>query len=113
MPLDVLVAWSKPARLFIATEPSGATLRLDGKPLDETSPAAIEVPRDRREHTVEAAKGGFQPARQTVRYDRAVRLTVHLALEPDLSAPGPSNGRPHKPDSTSTGSRHPPTSPAR
>ena len=112
MPLDVLVAWSKPARLFIATEPSGATLRLDGKPLDETSPAAIEVPRDRQEHIVAAEKRGFQPVRQTIRYDRAVRLTVHLALEPDGSAPTPSNGRPHKADSTSTGSRHPPTSPA-
>jgi hypothetical protein len=113
MPLDVLVAWSKPARLFIATEPSGATLRLDGKPLDETSPAAIEVPRDRREHVVEANKAGFFPARQTLRYDRAVRLTVRLALEPSTTVPVPAIARPNRGDSTSRGGRHSPTSPGR
>jgi hypothetical protein len=67
IPLDVLIAWREPAGLSIATDPSGAKLRLDGVPLASTSPITVSVFRDRNDHTLEATVPGYQVARETSR----------------------------------------------
>jgi serine/threonine-protein kinase len=85
VPLDVLVTWRNPARVSIATDPSGATLRLDGATLDSTSPTAISVQRDRADHVLEAARAGYLPAHQTIRFDRSVVLSFRLELQKDAS----------------------------
>jgi hypothetical protein len=92
VPLEVLAAWRQPARVSITTDPSGASLRLDGAPVDGTSPTAVSVIRDRLDHTVEATKPGYRPARSTVRYDRSVGVAVRVRLEPEPSAAPPASG---------------------
>jgi serine/threonine protein kinase len=92
VPLEVLVVWRQPARVSLTTDPSGASLRLDGALVD-TSPTSVSVTRDRLDHTVEATKPGYRPARATVRFDRSVGITVRVHLEPEPSvAPPPGAG---------------------
>jgi hypothetical protein len=82
-PLDVVVVWRKPATLTIASEPAGATVKLDGADLVGVTPLQTTVKRDRAEHVLELSAPGHRPARQVVRYDGAVVLasTVHLEKE--------------------------------
>jgi len=82
VPLDVLVTWPKPARLAISTDPPGAKLRLDGVPLGATSPTVVQVRRDLIDHVLEATHEGFRPAQATLRYDKTVRLSAMLVLQP-------------------------------
>ena len=88
VPLDVLLVWRDPAGLSIATDPSGATLRLDGVTLPATSPTTVSVRRDLVEHVIEATLTGYRPARATVRYDKTVALSFLMPLEP-VPAPIP------------------------
>ena len=99
MPLDVLITWRQPTGLAIATDPAGASLRLDGAPLASTAPLTVTVWRDRTDHVIEATLPGYQPAREKVRYDRSASLSYLLRLQrapeppPSPSAP-PDNGAP-------------------
>jgi hypothetical protein len=87
IPLDVLISWRQPTGLSIATEPPGATLRLDGVPLAASAPATVTVWRDTNEHVIEATRPGYQVARETIRYDKSTSLSFLLRLQP---APGPT-----------------------
>jgi serine/threonine-protein kinase len=89
IPLDVLIAWRQPTGLSIATEPSGAKLRLDGAPLATSAPTTVTVWRDRRDHTLEATLDGYQVARETIHYDKAASLSyvVRLLRDPNATPP--------------------------
>jgi eukaryotic-like serine/threonine-protein kinase len=93
VPLDVLLVWRNPAGLSLATDPSGATLRLDGVTLPGASPTTVTVRRDLLEHVVEATLPGYRPARATVRYDKTVALSFVMPLEA-VPAPPPSANPP-------------------
>jgi len=102
VPLDVLLSWRSPARLAIATQPEGASLRLDGVPLGALSPTVVQVRRDLVEHLIEATHPGFKPAHATVRYDKSVMLSSRLILERDPRAvpvppPAPAHAPPPPP----------------
>jgi hypothetical protein len=86
VPLDVLATWREPARLSISSEPSGATVLLDGVPLARPAPVTLAVRRDRAEHVIDAKIPGYRPTRETVRYDRSVGLAFVLRLEKDPAA---------------------------
>jgi PEGA domain len=86
IPVDVLVAWLKPARLSIATEPDGATVRLDGVTLAAPSPTAVSVKRDLADHVIEATLPGYRPARAIARYERSLGLSFLLRLQKDPTA---------------------------
>ena len=90
MPLEVLAAWRAPVALSIATDPNGGALRLDGVPLSGAAPITVSVRRDRADHVIEAARVGFQPAREIVRYDKSVGLAFVLRLEKDPAAAAPA-----------------------
>jgi serine/threonine-protein kinase len=96
VPLDVLATWLEPARLSISSEPSGATVLLDGVPLAQPAPVTLPVRRDRAEHVIDAKAPGYLPARETVRYDRSVGLAFVVRLEKDPTAapaaPDPKDG---------------------
>jgi serine/threonine-protein kinase len=100
VPLDVLIAWGQPTGLSIATEPSGAKLRLDGVSLPASAPTSVTVWRDRGEHVVEATHPGYQVAREKIRYDKSVSLSFVLRLQPappdmaPAAAPEPAAPRP-------------------
>jgi hypothetical protein len=87
MPLDVLITWREPTGLAIKTDPTGATVRVDGVPLPSTTPATISVWRDRNPHVIEASRPGYKTARETVRYDKAAQLSFTVHLDPDPNAP--------------------------
>jgi len=89
VPLDVLATWRSPARLSITTQPTGATLKLDGVPLAGTAPMTVSVWRDRAPHVVEASIPGFETTRDNVRYDRSVALSVQMYLPKDKAATPP------------------------
>ncbi len=77
-------------QLSIATDPNGASLRLDGATLPNSSPTTVTVRRDLLEHAVEAALPGYRPARAIVRYDKTVALSFLMPLQP---APAPPKRR--------------------
>jgi len=89
-PLDVLITWGQPTGLSIATDPSGAKLRLDGVPLVSTAPITVSVTRDRADHVLEATYPGYQVARETIRYDKSATLSYVLRLQRDPNAPPPA-----------------------
>ncbi|HEX3905742.1 MAG TPA: protein kinase [Polyangia bacterium] len=98
VPLDVLLVWRNPADLTIATDPSGATLRLDGVTLPATSPTTVSVRRDLLDHVVEATRAGCYPARATVRYDKTLTLSFLMPLlaqpiPPPVMGPSPAPGQ--------------------
>jgi serine/threonine-protein kinase len=103
VPLDVVLVWRDPAGLSIATDPSGATLRLDGATLAGTSPTTVTVHRDLLEHVVEASLPGYRPARAVVRYDKTVALSFLMPLQaapappPPVAAPAPLPAPPPPP----------------
>jgi hypothetical protein len=90
IPVDVLLVWLKPAWIAIATEPEGATLRLDGVTLHATSPTAVSVKRDLADHTIEATLVGYRPARAVAHYEKSVGPSFMLRLEKDPTFVAPS-----------------------
>jgi len=96
VPLDVLLVWRNPAGLSIATDPSGASLRLDGIALPGASPTTVLIRRDLVDHVIEATLPGYHPARATVRYDKTLALSFVMPLQPappPPPPPPPSNDR--------------------
>ena len=89
VPLDVLLVWRNPADLTIATDPSGATLRLDGVTLPATSPTTVSVRRDLLDHVVEATRAGYVRARATVRFDKTLTLSFLMPLQAGPPQPWP------------------------
>jgi serine/threonine protein kinase len=83
IPLPVLASWSAPARLDVVSQPAGAAVLLDGRPLSAATPTYTEVARDRRPHLVEVRKDGFQAARRPIRFDGAEILSVTVSLQPE------------------------------
>jgi hypothetical protein len=115
MPLDVLLVWRNPARLSIATEPEGASVRLDGVALGSPSPTIVSVRRDLADHVIEATLPGYHPARAIARYERSVSLSALLRLKQDpvalVPAPSPPIGAPAGPASRPASPGPPPASP--
>lgn len=113
VPLDVLLAWRNPARLSIATEPEGASLRLNGVALAAPSPTVVSVKRDLADHIIEATLPGYHQARAIARYDRSVSLSFLLRLQKDPAAAVPSgstdSGAPSAPSSPTPPSAAPPS----
>ena len=83
VPLPVLTAWARPARLDVSTQPGGAEVYLDGRRLSALTPTYTEVRRDRRSHTIEFRKEGYQPARRPVRFDQSEQMAVTVTLQPE------------------------------
>jgi len=90
VPLDVLLVWRNPAGLSIATEPNGASLRLDGVTLPGSSPTTVLIRRDLLDHVVEATLPGYHPARAIVRYDKTLALSFLMPLQAAPSPPLPA-----------------------
>ena len=93
MPLPVLLVWNKPASVQVSSDPAGADVKLDGKPIGGPTPTKLQVKRDRNSHTLEVSKAGFAPAERTVRFDKnpgemAETLTL-TALPPPPPPPEP------------------------
>ena len=86
VPLDVLLVWRNPAGLSIATDPSGASIRLDGVTLPGLSPTTVSIRRDLLDHVIEATLPGYHPARAIVRYDKTLALSFVMPLQ---AAPAP------------------------
>jgi eukaryotic-like serine/threonine-protein kinase len=91
VPLDVLLVWRNPAGLSIATDPNGATLRLDGVTLPGSSPTTVMIRRDLLEHVIEATLPNYHPARAIVRYDKTLALSFVMPLQaaPAQAPPSP------------------------
>jgi hypothetical protein len=87
VPLDVLLVWRNPAGLSIATEPNGASLRLDGVTLSGSSPTTVLIRRDLLDHVIEATLPGYHPARAIVRYDKTLALSFLMPLQATPSPP--------------------------
>ena len=93
MPLPVLLVWNKPASVQVSSDPAGADVKLDGKPIGGPTPTKIQVKRDRNSHTLEVSKTGFAPAERTLRFDKnpgelSETLTL-TALPPPPPPPEP------------------------
>jgi hypothetical protein len=87
VPLDVLLVWRNPAGLSIATDPNGASLRLDGVTLPGSSPTTVLIRRDLLDHVIEATLPGYHPARAIVRYDKTLALSFVMPLQAAQTEP--------------------------
>jgi hypothetical protein len=87
MPLPVAFAYFRPAFVDVSSEPRGADVYVDGKKILGSTPAVVEVQRDHQDHVIEVHKEGFEPIRQSLRYDREVRLQVSVRLFPARRSP--------------------------
>jgi len=94
IPLDVLVVWLKPAELQVSSNPAGADVILDGRPVTGQTPTQVQVKRDRADHVLEVSKTGFNSARQTIRFDRTPALAASLSLEALPPPPPPPPAEP-------------------
>jgi serine/threonine-protein kinase len=83
MPLQVAAVWFQPATLLIESQPAGAEVVLDGKPLSSPTPARAQVRRDLGVHAVDVHKPGFRPVSRPVRYDSDVDLKLTVELQPE------------------------------
>jgi hypothetical protein len=83
VPLPVAAVWFQPATLLIESQPAGAEVVLDGAKLPSPTPVRLHVRRDLAVHAVDLRKPGFLPASRAIRYDRAIDLTLTVALESD------------------------------
>ena len=81
MPLPLLVVWTKPATLSIDSQPAGADVILDGRPVIGQTPTRTTVKRDHADHDVAISKAGYKNAHTTVRYDHVGDLTAAVTLE--------------------------------
>jgi len=81
MPLNVLVLWTKPAPLSVTSDPAGAEVTLDGRPVIGETPTRTSVKRDRADHVIQVSKTGYKSASKTVRFDRTPELSASLTLE--------------------------------
>ncbi|HEX2660061.1 MAG TPA: PEGA domain-containing protein, partial [Polyangia bacterium] len=79
-PLNLLPVWMKPASLQVTSDPAGADIKLDGRPVGGPTPAKVDVKRDRAAHVLEVSKEGFEPASKTIRFDEAAELSASLTL---------------------------------
>jgi eukaryotic-like serine/threonine-protein kinase len=89
-----------PGRLAIVTEPPGATLFLDGKPLSGTSPFEVPELEGGSEHLVRASKEGFldEAKSVTVRSGETGKLSIVLkARQPETATGTPGPGGSKKP----------------
>jgi tRNA A-37 threonylcarbamoyl transferase component Bud32 len=66
------------SQLLVSTEPEGATLELDGKPVELVSPAALAVTPGR--HRVTARLAGRQPVDQYAEVGAKARVSLRLTL---------------------------------
>ncbi|MCA2981316.1 MAG: PEGA domain-containing protein [Myxococcaceae bacterium] len=73
-------------QLLVLTEPPGADVEVDGKPLG-LSPASVELPAG--PHQVTAKRPGYAPVTRNVVTDTAAMLDVSLVLEAAMSPPPP------------------------
>jgi len=67
----------KLVRLTLATEPPGADITLDGKPLDGRTPLSVELDTSQN-HLVAFSLDGYSPRRVTIPSDAAKDVTVAL-----------------------------------
>jgi serine/threonine protein kinase len=89
VPLDVAAVWFTPASMFISSDPSGASVTLDGRLVPERTPTRIEIRRDRDDHILEVSREGSLTVRTTARFDRAVVLSETVILPPQPLPPAP------------------------
>jgi hypothetical protein len=87
VPLPVAAAWFHPAMLLIESQPAGADVVLDGVKLASPTPVRAQVRRDLAVHAVDLRKPGYLPVARAIRYDRAVDLTLSVALDPAPTLP--------------------------
>jgi serine/threonine-protein kinase len=119
IPLGLLAVWNRPATLAISSDPAGATVTLDGRPLPLTTPTQVEVRRDRADHVLEFTHAGTRPVRTTIRFDRTAALGAAVSLPPEPAppqppaAPAPEPALPPPPTAAEPVSPPPPAAPTR
>jgi len=99
MPLNVAILWTKPAPLSVTSEPAGADVTLDGRPVIGETPTRTTVKRDRADHVLQVSKTGYKSASKTVRFDRTPEVSASLTLEalpPPPPPPPPPKEEPAK-----------------
>ena len=98
MPLNVLILWTKPAPLSVTSEPAGADVTLDGRPVIGETPTRTSVKRDRADHVLQVSKTGYKSASKTIRLDRTPEVSASLTLEalPPPPPPPPPKEEPAK-----------------
>jgi serine/threonine protein kinase len=86
IPLEVLASWTRPATLYVASEPDGAVVKVDGVALPDPAPTKTAIKRDRFDHVIEVSAPGYRPVREIVRYDREVVLSFVLRMQKQETA---------------------------
>jgi hypothetical protein len=76
-----------PARITVQSEPSGASVTIDGRAAGE-APLSLDLPPG--SHELALTAGGYNPVRRKITVDAGVRGLVSIGLLPTSSAPAVS-----------------------
>nr|WP_216622976.1 serine/threonine-protein kinase [Corallococcus exercitus] len=80
--LGLVMGGSNTFAVELSSSPAGATIRVDGRMLRETTPTLVtQLPSD-REHVLEVLLPGMLPFSQRVHAERGTTLAVHARLTP-------------------------------
>lgn len=87
-----VVVLSRPATFSVqlGSDPPGASISLDGKPLPKVTPALLEGLSASQAHHLELRAPGMKPWQEDVRQEKGVTTQVFAQLTPERATPKPS-----------------------
>lgn len=80
-PLPILVRWGQPVAVDVTSRPAGASVFVDGRPVEGVTPLRMRLTRDLRAHTIEWRRPGYVAGEAQLRLDRDLHPTAHIALK--------------------------------
>ncbi|RKH37053.1 PEGA domain-containing protein, partial [Corallococcus sicarius] len=104
--MGLLVGSSNTFAVELSSSPAGATIRVDGRELSETTPTLIsQLPSD-VEHVLEVSLPGQVPWSQRVKAERGTTLAVHARLTPKRPPAPRANPRASTGQAATSGARY-------
>ncbi|MCY1042415.1 serine/threonine protein kinase [Corallococcus sp. bb12-1] len=96
--MGLLVGGTNSFAVELSSSPPGATIRVDGRELKETTPLLVTQLQADAEHMLEVSMPGMVPWNQRVKAERGTTLAVHARLTPKRPAAARSLARLESPD---------------
>ncbi|RKH19591.1 PEGA domain-containing protein [Corallococcus sp. CA047B] len=96
--MGLLVGGTNSFAVELSSSPAGATIRVDGRELKETTPTLVTQLQADTEHMLEVSLPGMVPWNQRVKAERGTTLAVHARLTPKRPAAARALTRLESPD---------------
>nr|WP_227027400.1 serine/threonine-protein kinase [Corallococcus soli] len=105
--MGLLVGGTNTFAVELSSSPAGASIRVDGRALTETTPTLVTQLQADVEHHLEVSLPGMVPWSQRVKAERGTTLAVHARLASKRPAAARALTRPESANAPSTSARYP------